>query len=109
MVIKLSDLSFYEKGAMQVCFGLISVAAKALGCAHIVKLIMAKRYFMNSQTTPKKQNFNFQVFREMIVVADNIVMNFNGQQSERWRKMDTYSALSTWRGREGPSQTCKDS
>ena len=59
------------------CFGLIGVAAKALGCAHIVKLIMSKRYFMNSQTPPKKQNFNFQVFREMIVVADTIVMNFN--------------------------------
>ena len=48
---------------------------------------MAIRYFMNSQTTPKKQNFNFQVFREMIVVADTIVMNFNVSRvrdGERW-------------------------
>ena len=62
------------------CFGLISVAAKALGCPHIEKLIMTIRYFMKSQTTPKKQNFNFQVFRGMIIVADN--MNCIGRQSE---------------------------
>jgi hypothetical protein len=56
----LIPLAFYEKWAMQVCFGRISVTAKAVGFANKVKLIIiAIIYFMHSQTTAKKQKFNF--------------------------------------------------
>ena len=37
---------------------------------------------MQSQTSAKKQKFNFQVYREMMLVANNTVMNFNGQQED---------------------------
>ena len=40
------------------------------------------------------------VYREMIILASDVTRNYNGRQSDLWRKMDVYGAFCTVKQKE---------